>query len=276
MSSFYAYDFIFDDIPSHKWDLKIISFEDGGLFNGVGSSDVNIIEQRVLRKSKPYYLGRTQETKLEFPLTFGTSNIISGLDRDLISAWLFGRSGYKKLYVLQDDLNGMYFNCFLTKPEPLYIGGVNYAFTCQVVCDSPWAYGPEYTVSGSAAYDTTPALHIEIYNSSSEDEYLYPIVNFTAGVSGIGQNPTFRIWNVTDSNRQFTFTNLVQGSQISVNNDLQIVTATPAYTSRTILSCFNKNWFRLLRGYNDLVIDTTATSAPYFEIKYTERFKIGG
>jgi hypothetical protein len=281
MSQFYTFDFEFDGVPSHRFDLKIVTFEDGGVFNGVGSSDVNILEQRVLRKSKPYYLGRTQETKLEFPLTFGRAEPVSALDRDMISAWLFGRSGYKKLYILQDDLNGAYFNCFLTKPEPLYIGGLNYAFTCQVICDSPWAYGPEHIISGSFANgggDGVPQF-IEIYNSSSEDEYLYPEINFT--ISDTPSVPSISLINISGS-CQFSFTDLSAGEEIIVDNDLQTIYSTlvvdggsegPTTTHPKRISNFSKSWFRLVPRYNNISINANLSS---FEIKYTERFKIGG
>jgi hypothetical protein len=296
MASFYAYDFVYDDIPSQKWDLKIITFEDGGLFNGVGSSDVNIITQRVLRKSKPYYLGRTQETVLEFPLTFGTAAPISGMDRDLISAWLFGRSIYKRLYILQDDLNGAYFNCLLTKPEPLYIGGLNYAFTCNVTCDSPWAYSSLKTVSGSIS-DLSPTVNIDIYNNSSEDEYLYPMINFDMSTPGAhwAHERVFRIINNTDDlNRPFTFIDVYAGDNITVDNDLQIVTLNSynpnlpfPRTSQvdgtiynTILEMFNKNWLRLMPRNNNITISTDdehrLVSDANYTITWTERMKIGG
>lgn len=288
MASFYGYDFVYDDIPSQKWDLKIITFEDGGLFNGVGSSDINIITQRVLRKSKPYYLGRTQETVLEFPLTFGTAAPISGLERDMISAWLFGRSIYKKLYILQDDLNGAYFNCFLTKPEPLYIGGLNYAFTCNVTCDSPWAYSPEHIVSGSFAGGQN--FSFNIYNSSSEDEYLYPSVYFKLTATSIPQyQRSLTFSNATDNYRHFNWAYLYDKDEITVDNDLQIVTLDNTINPfpRTsdidqssivsLLNCFiDKNWFRLLPKNNEIIAAVGANSIIDFEIRFTERMKIGG
>jgi len=294
MASFYAYDFVYDNIPSQKWDLKIITFEDGGLFNGVGSSDINIITQKVLRKSKPYYLGRTQETVLEFPLTFGTAAPISALDRDMISAWLFGRSIYKKLYILQDDLNGAYFNCLFTEPEPLYIGGLNYAFTCNVTCDSPWAYSPEHIVSGS--FIGGNAYEFDIYNTSSEDDYLYPSFYFSVTtVDGNQDQRTVSFYNDTDNTlRDFTWSCLYHGDQITIDNDLQIVSSHiyasdeynnhpfPRYsndgeTMYTLLNCFNKNWFRLLPKNNSIraVVVETDTIIDYV-IRFTERMKIGG
>lgn len=273
MASFYAYDFEYDNVPSQRFDLKIITFEDGGLFSGVGSSNVNILTQRVLRKSKPYYLGRTQEPVLEFPLTFGTSKAISALDRDLISSWLFGRSGYKKLYILQDDLNGAYFNCMFKDPEPQYIGNINYAFACTVSCDSPFAYGPQRTVSGSALGGVYTSF--DIYNSSSEDEYLYPILHFIIGDDEFFESSyrSFSIVNYSDSEREFAFTNFPGTGiiEITMDNDTQIITS----DTTGLLTYFNNNWFRLVPKHNLITVYSTEP-ATLFEVKYTERFKMGG
>jgi hypothetical protein len=237
------------------------------LFSGVGSTNVNVLSQRVLRKSKPYYLGRTQEPVLEFPLTFGTARPISAMDRDMISAWLYGRAVYKRLYIMQDDLNGAYFNCMLKDPEPQYVGGLNYAFTCLVSCDSPFAYGPEKTISGSATAGVTKTL--EIYNSSSEDEYLYPTVHFLAsGASLI----SYYMTNYSDSERITSFEGIPYDPiEITLDNDLQMITS-----DRTgLLTYFNNNWFRLVPKYNLVTIYSPGT-IDSFEIKYTERFKVGG
>ena len=265
MASFHTYDFIYDGIPSHTFDLKIITFDDGGLFGGVGSTNVEILTQRVLRKSKPYYLGRTQEPVLEFPFIFGTAHEISGMDRDLISAWLFGRAGYKKLEILQDDLNSAWFNCFMTEPEPQYIGNINYAFKCKIICDSPFAYSPTKTFTFGGSPSDYYAF--DIYNHSSEDEYLYPFVSFTTD-SGIS---SFTIANIDDNLREFEFTGLtIPNETITINNDLQIITTTESIRR---LPNFNLNWFRLLPRLNRLVIQGSVVSGY---ISFNERIKIGG
>lgn len=293
MANFYSYDFIFDGVPSHTFDMKIISFDDGGLFNGVGSSDVEILTQRVLRKSKPYYLGRIQQPVLEFELTFGRAQIVSGMDRDLISKWLFGRSGYKKLQILQDDLNGAYFNCFLTKPEPLYIGNLNYAFKCTVVCDSPFGYREAKTWSASPIelYSDEGNTLSTVYIDSSEDDYLYPTISIETGFVG---SPPYTITiinqNEIDSNgfyRTFQLTNIELGTWITVDNDLQIISAFQSplppdvsVLERQIFSDFNKKWFRFLPGINNIQVYAEGQSFDQIESKlditYVERVKIGG
>ena len=266
MGSFNALDFVFDDISSHTYGLRIYNFGDSSPFHGTGSSDVNIISQRVLRKAKPYFLGRSQEPSLEFELTFGTENSISGMDRDIISAWLFGRAEYKKLYIIQPDLNGAYFNCFMTKPQPIYIGNLNYAFSCTVVCDSPFAYSPLKTVSGSFTGGGVVDHDVDVYNYSSDDDYLYPIITF--GLNAVGDS--FSLTNITDSSREFLFEDLQPNEEITVDNDLQTITSS---TGDLRLSNFNKNWLRFLPKKNSLNI---SSGIGTFEITYRERWKIGG
>ena len=168
---------------------------------------------------------------------------------------------------MQDDFNGAYFNCMFKDPEPQYIGNMNYAFNCTVSCDSPFAYGAEKIVSGSLSSEY---LDLEIYNSSSEEEYLYPEVDFT--ISG-GASLSFYITNYSDNQRIFAFNNIPATSSIEVfmNNDMQIIDS----DTIGLLNYFNYNWFRLVPKINLLTLYSPQT-IDSFEIRYTERFKIGG
>ena len=265
MGSFNASNFVFNDIPSETYGLQIYNFGDSAPFNGIGSSNISVISQRVLRKAKPYYLGRTQEPVLEFELTFGSENSISAMERDIISSWLFGVSTYKKLYILQDDLNGAYFNCFMTNPQAVYIGNLNYAFTCTVLCDSPFAYSPVRTTSGSYT-DGEVNDDFTIYNYSSDDEYLYPELTFK--LQSIGNS--FTLTNTTDDNRQFIFTAISPSEEITMDNDLQTLTSS---TGLLRLGTFNKSWLRLLPKKNAMNLQGGVES---FTITYRDRLKIGG
>lgn len=277
MAQFHASNFIFDGTPSHLFDLKIINFTGGEVFSGKGSSNVNIYTQRTFRKSAPYYLGRSEEPVLEFELTFGRHTEVSAKERSIISAWLFGRAGYKKLEILQDDLQGAWFNCFLTEPTSIYIGNMNYAFTCKVICDSPYAYSPQkmLTYSWQSLGSTYETLNFEIYNNSSEDNYLYPNLEFTFKSSG----SNMQITNHTDGSRVFSFYDVTEAPiidieddylTITVNNDLQMIETS---SNELVLDYFNKNWFRLLPGNNVLTMYGQIT---LMNIIYNERLKIGG
>jgi hypothetical protein len=155
----------------------------------------------------------------------------------------------------------------LKEPEPQYIGNMNYAFTCSISCDSPFAYGPQKTITGSLSNEYKA---IEIYNSSSEEEYLYPTVHFV--ISG-GAYLSYYMTNYTDNERITSFVDIPATSEIemTVDNDFQMITS----DTTGLLTYFNNNWFRLLPKYN-LVTLYSPQTVSLFEIKYTERFKIGG
>ena len=266
MANFFALDFEFDGMASQAYNLSIIDLDGGGIFSGVGSPDVTIHSQKVYRQDKEFFLGRSVDNKLEFQLTFGSKDEISGVDRSIISRWLFGRSGYKKLRIIQDDLNGAWFNCFLTRPEPVYIGNLNYAFKTTVVCDSPFAYSPLRTTSRVFAGNSVITYDFSIYNSSTNDDFLYPTVSF--GLNNVGSS--FSLTNLDDSNRNFLFSGLTAYESVIVDNSLKTIIAS---SNLNRLGNFNKQWARLVPGANHFHVDSGIGN---FSITYYERMSIGG
>jgi hypothetical protein len=265
MSNFFGLDFVFNSIPSQMYGLKIVNFDSGGLYGGAGSSNVTLYTQTVLRREKSYYLGRSQNEPLQFPLTFASSCAITGMERSAISNWLFGETNYRKLMIIQDDLNGAWFNCFLTRPVPYYIGNVNYGFTTTVVCDSPFAYSPLKTLTRTYEGNNVITDDITIYNGSANHDYLYPNVSFELNTVG----NSFSIINYDDDDRNFLFTGLLPEEEISINGDTQAVVSS---TGLKRLNNFNKNWLRLVPKVNRLRVESGIGT---FTITYYERIKIG-
>lgn len=274
MANFYSFDFEFDSIASQNFGLKIVNFDDSGLYSGVGSSDPTIHTQKVLRQDKVYDLGVSQDQILSFPLIFASESPISGEDRNIISNWLFGRSSRKKLKIIQDDLNGAWFNVFLTKPEPYYIGNVNYGFKCVVQCDSAFAYSPQKTTTRTYFGNNVIVDNIVIYNASANDDYLYPDVSFELNAVG----NSFEIINNDDVDmssgsavaRSFYFSGLQANEIITIGGDTKTIVSS---TGLHRLSNFNKKWFRLVPRTNHLHIESGIGT---FTINYFERVKIGG
>lgn len=264
--SFYSLDFEFCDVPSQMYGLKIVNFDAGGLFASAGSSDITIYTQKTIRKAKQMYLGRSQDIPLTFPLNFATKNALTGMERSVISSWLFGRNGYQKLKIIQDDLNGAWFNCFLTKPEPYYVGNVNIGFKTVVVCDSPFAYSPLITKTQTFTGNNVISYDFTLYNGSADDDYLYPNITFELNTVG----NSFSIINLDDDDREFLFTDLQASEIITVDNDRQILSSN---TDLLRLDNFNLNWLRLLPKANRLHIES---GIGKFTITYYESLKIGG
>jgi phage-related protein len=261
---FYASSFIFNDIPSEYYGLNIFNFSQGK--NNVSSGgDSSLITQSVYRRPVPYLYGINQNQVLTFPLVFGSYKALDNITVNSIHKWLFGQMGYRKLVIVQPDMVDMYYNCFLTEPVTIDIGNLKYAFETNVVCDSPWAWSYEKTLTKTYSADVVNDT-FSFNNESANNDYLYPNISFT--INGIGSGIT--ITNTSDNNRQFIFSNISPYETITINNDKQTVSSS---TSLYRLSKFNLHWLRLLPGVNNLNISGGVSS---FTMTYKFARKIGG
>ena len=95
--------------------------------------------------------------------------------------------------------------------------------------------------------------------------------------------------NLNDSGHASVFYALALNDDITVDNDLQIITHNTSghsfprtesgNTYYTLLECFNKLWFRLLPKINDIyiIIGKADTGGKVeYQFTYTKRLKIGG
>ena len=265
--AFYAKNFVFDGIPSEMYGL-VISSSSSGEDTSNASTDVDIKIQTIFRRPVPYFYGVTQTPVLEFDAeVYTTESEITQPDSALIQKWLFGQSNYKKLRIVQPDMEEIYFNCFLTKPKICRVGNIIIGYTFTVVCDSPFAWGIEKTVRYSQS-NTTNIL----FNESDNVYYTYPTL--TIQLDGTA-NGTFLIRNITDNNRTFSMGSVGKWLQpsdlISINNDLQIVTAT---ITPNILNTIESpiTFFRLLSGSNEIYV---SGNIQYVDISYTPLKKAG-
>lgn len=259
--------FLFDDIPSENYDLRILNFETGGLKDGPAGSDLTIHQKWPYRKSKPYYYGRSQNIPLEFDFTVGSESAISGDMRNIIEDWLLGQSGYSPLQIIQDDLDGIIFNVIFTKASTKYVGNLNYALTLHAQCDAPWGFAYPQTLtktySGSAIVNET----FDFYNESADADYLYPEITFFT--SDIGTS--FSLTNLTDdTTRAFSFTDISAGELMTVDCDRQIISSS---TGLLRMPNFSRKFFRLLPKNNSLTMVGGITS---FTMTYQFAKKVGG
>ena len=138
--AFYAQNFVFDNIPSETFSL-IISSSDGGEGTSNGINDVEIRTKEIFRRPKPFFYGVQQSSVLEFEVEIMTTEQeLTAIDSALIQKWLFGQSTYKKLRIVQYDMEDIYFNCFLKSPQIKRVGNIIRGFTATVVCDAPFAW----------------------------------------------------------------------------------------------------------------------------------------
>jgi len=249
---FYGNSFIYDDIPSEFFNLYIGGIGDEGESTTNGS-DVSLLTQKIFRRPAPFLYGAEQAPTLSFPLSAYVPGQADAPQYSTVSAWLFGQQNYKVLRICQEDMQEVYFNCFLTTPEVVRVGNIIRAFTATVTCDAPWGYKEpkSYSYGTYSGYSTTDT--IEFYNESGNSGYTYP-PSLIITANAFGGSVT--ITNITDNNRQFVFT-LSPYEVITLDNNLQTVTST---VETYPLGNFNKHWLRFLRGNNILSITGNITS----------------
>lgn len=239
--AFWGYTFIFDSIPSEMYNL-FISSPDGGMVETNGSGDVQLLTQTVFRNPKPYLLGVQQAPVLSFDVMFTSPDELMVDDIRAIQSWLFGQQIYKKLQIVQYDMQDIYFNCFLTAPQIIRTGNLIKGISGTVVCDSPfaWLFPKKFSLTSfSGISDDT----VVINNVSDNNYYEYPFIYVK--MDGFGGSCT--ITNITDSSRVFELTGLSAGEEITIDNERNIIVSS---TGLLRLGNFNKKWFRLLKGAN--------------------------
>lgn len=260
--NFYGKSFIYDNISSDLYDLRILNFSQTSPSEGSIAGNVNIKEEWIYRREVPYFYGTYYENSLEFDLVVGSFSYIDGNSRDVISRWLYGKQTYTPLKIVQDDISTIVFNVIFTQISTVYIANVNYALRLHAKCDRPWAYYiPPVLNRNYAPVSNTGLLEtISYYNSSSFSGYNKPVVSFTIDASA-SSNGRFSIINRTDDPsgiRPFTFTGLDGSETITVDNDRGIITSSVSGALR--MNVFSKNFLRLVQGLNSIELYGLATN----------------
>lgn len=243
--AFWARTFVFDGIPSETYNLFLISEDANGVLENTGSNSVDLFTQEVYRRPVPYFFGTQQTPVLEFSLNFASLKPIDAGIQRKIQKWLFGHSQYKKLQVMQCDMDDVYFNCILSNPKAITVGNFAYMFRCTVTCDAPWAWGNWHTTSFGPIVDSQI---IEYENTSDNNFYTFPLIEVVLSNTGA----SFSITNITDNNSFTSFSSLLQNETITIDSDRSIIKSS---TGLRRFSNFKGNMPRLLPGFNKLQID---------------------
>lgn len=261
--SFWGKKFIFDDIPSDTYNLLCGNFDESssGYQTSSAGSSVEILEEYLTKRSKPYFYGTKFSSKLEFKLVIFSESEINRIKLQSIEGWLFGRKEYKKLQILQCDMYDVYFNCIITEGNIVEIGNLVYGIECTVICDSPWGWGRGIKKTYVCSSAETS---IGFTNTSDDSLYLYPKIYLKSGAN----QANVKIKNITDNNREVIFSQLYLNEIITIDCDLKIVES----NNSTILTRFNGKYFRLLQGYNNLYV---TGNLSIFSIEYSPARKVG-
>lgn len=244
--AFYGCQFSFDGIPCFEYGLMVYdigSVNEDGKF----TSQVEIQEDRTAKRYSSLHYGVTQNKALTFSFTFGADmnaidrNIpVDRWDMDVIANWLTGHDEYKYLEITQPDMEAIRYKCIISNLEYTTYGKIPWAFTCEVTCDSPFAYTYPETMSLSVTGNVNAALECRAACS-----YYFPKV-----IINIKKGNSFSIINHSDGDRVFKFGDIPTAIKtITVDNENEIITNS---ANLNLYDKFNFNFLRLVRGYNYL------------------------
>lgn len=247
---FYGTEFVFDEISSEVYGLRLVNFNSGKVTNQVGNG-YQIEEESVPGILKPIKINSSLKDKLSFDITFARESELDRYDKGVIYKWLFNKD-YKKLRIVQDDLMDVVFNCLLTNPREEVLYGYTYAVTVTIVCDSYFATSIELqyvkTINTGVSTDY-------LYIPSCANEYIYPKLLIATNVN---QSCNLSIKNLTDSTTRATiFQSLSSIENLTLDNNFGIIKSDG---SSNISNFTSKKWFRLLPGDNEIQYTLTNTS----------------
>lgn len=257
--AFFGYEFVFDGLPCSEYGLMVYDFGS----NTQGDSSFKpgeIQEDRIAGRYDSLMYGLTQNQPLEYTLVFGANmesvDAARNLDRfevEAIAAWLIGHDTWKWLEISQSDMETFRYRCIITDLKMITYGNMPWAFSCNVTCDSPFAY----TFPEVKTVDVSGETDFVLYNRSTYNGFYRPQIVIETSAGG-----DISIVNTSDNDREFKFTGLQTGTplSISIDNQNQVITNN---LSMNLYDSFNKKFFRMVRGQNVLKINATSATIKF-------------
>jgi len=252
--AFYGRSFIFNNEPSELYGLYIMNLDGNAINNSMGSSSMDIKEEKIFRKATPYFLGATPSPKLEFQFSAFSYDEIDAMRFEAIQKFLFSSRSYKPFSIDQPDIQDIYFNAILNDPKIERVGDLIMGFSCTVECDSPFAY--KYPKTTTYTYTAPVIDSTEVYYNMSDDtgDYLYP-TSLVITMNNIAGDVS--ITNLDDSNRVSSFTGLSASEVLTISPLYQTISSS---TGLKRLSNSNKKFLRLVPNINRLRIQGNVAS----------------
>lgn len=242
--------FVFDGVPCWEFGLRL--YEVDGVSPGDGAFSMpKVTEDKVANRFRTFYYGTTHNEPLVFKMVFGadkaiadTGGFFDSWDREAISAWLSPMDGYKWLEIEQPDMEPVRYRCRIEKLSMVELGNLPIAFSCEVHCDSPFAY--QYPVTYQ--YNCAGRTNILFRNLSSYRGGYQPKLKITLN----GSN-SIQIINHSDKDKVFEFKNLPQSYflEINVDNENGVITNS---MDLNLYPYFNFEFFKLVWGDNRIEV----------------------
>lgn len=210
-------------VSCETYDLMLYDFGSTRQGDVQFTSGGSIVSDRLACRPTAFTYGFKYDDVLKFNLVLcaNESKASSGsfFTREQIAAisnWLVGHRDMGWLTIGQADMANYRYKCMITDLKLLTHGSLPWAFSCTVVCDSPFAYTQEVIKTFTASASGTS---IVLENKSMCNEFYKPkmVIHVSSGNS-------VSIENMTDGSTVFALSGLPAGvTQLAVDNDLQVI-----------------------------------------------------
>lgn len=264
--------FIFDDVPSRKYNLIFASVEEQRYDNLYGAVNGKFVYNK--SSNKRYLIGDSYN---ESAMVFNVE-IVTTLDRAIelgelreIQRWLFGSRQFKKLYIdpncdnfgetyeiADGEIKHMFMNCRFTNPRKLeYFGGV-VGFSCTIETDSYMLWQDKTT------YDFVVNIqdYRNIYVDSDIEDYTYPFISIEYNGYDNGYMVMKNFSDNSTGGGWFEIRKIKDNTHMYINTEFKTLYVTdseqlPTYTAY--------NFPRLISGDNNIEIVTDGTLTVHLE-----------
>jgi hypothetical protein len=222
-----------------------------GQVNTPWISGKSIVEDRVPYKDTPYHYG-VQKQPLEFTVLFNILDDEYTEDTLYQLGLVFGQDKYIPFQTT--DFLGKIFYVMPTSPISLTTFS-NFKGWYEVSFRNKYPYA--LTLPRISTFDLSTITEDTTITLTNESNVMHPKLNDyyfepELWIDLKGSSTSISLINQSDGGREFSFTGLTALELLYVNNQQkQIISSTGLYR----LNKFNKNWFRIYRGENNIVVD---------------------
>lgn len=237
--------FIFDGKSSADYNMIVYYLSDDAMRELEIGTNVEAVEERLLRKTSPIHYGNKLNQGMVFPITFGCLDYIDSEIVDEIIGWLTGHNSYKIFSMDIDDEYSIRVKAMFNNFKVVALNGTPLAFSCDLVCDSQFSYSTPITKTINVS--TTQSTYT-FNNPSVHNGYIYPVLTIS-----LNNCSSLAIVNESDNNRRFEFSDIpsaYRSSTITVDCNNQIITS--SNSSFNPYEYFNGKFLRLVKGKNVL------------------------
>lgn len=234
--------FIYNNIKSEDMNLWNVNINSGLLEEQLLGNRI-ILETTIRGKNSPYFK-EIQWEPLTIPVTFSFKDSFSNDDLAKLM-YIFTPEYYKPLQ-FSNDLNKIYYAIPIDANTLTHNAVQNGFLTLNFRCKYPWAMSSIY----ERIYDCTSAEETNIKFTNNGYMKLLPQLYIEVADDNIAGNVS--IFNLSNANKEFAFTNLNPGETVFIDNDTGLITTDQINAFR--YDNHNNVFLELYRGVSNLKV----------------------